>query len=98
MKATLLVRNRIIFAESAFADLVVWKFTAPVAGSNHQFKYRLAYVVEGICVVRYDNERGKGDHRHFADKESPYAFINPEKLVSDFQKDIMRWNHENRRS
>jgi tRNA (Thr-GGU) A37 N-methylase len=35
-----------------------------VPPSTHAFKYRLAYVVGGECVLRYDNERGKGDHRH----------------------------------
>ena len=28
------------------------------------------YVVDGICVVRYGNEVGKCDHRHFDGKES----------------------------
>lgn len=98
MKATLLARNRIIFSESAFAELVVWEFPSPVEGSKHRFKYRLAYVVDGVCVVRYDNEKGKGDHRHFGGKESAYAFVDPEQLVADFHKDIMRWNHENRDS
>ena len=46
--------------------------------------------------MRYDNEIGKGDHRHFCDKEYAYTFTTPEKLITDFQKDIARWNHENR--
>jgi hypothetical protein len=39
---------------------------------------------------------GKGDHRHYGDKESRYVFTTPEKLIADFQRDIARWNHENR--
>jgi hypothetical protein len=62
------------------------------------FKYRLAYVVEGQCKVRYDNERGKGDHRHFDSQELPYAFSDPDQLMQDFQQDIERWNHEHRRT
>jgi hypothetical protein len=96
MKATILVRNRIVYSGSAFAELVLWHLPAPVAGSPHRFKYRLAYVVDGVCVVRYDNERTKGDHRHFGVKESAYAFVNPERLIADFQNDIERWNRENR--
>ena len=49
-------------------------------------------------VLRYDNEVGKGDHRHFGKAESSYAFITPEELIADFQKDIARWNHENSNS
>jgi hypothetical protein len=58
------------YAGSAFAELVLWEVPKPVASSAHAFKYRLAYVVDGECVVRYDNEVGKGDHRHFSGKES----------------------------
>ena len=67
-----------------------------VAGSMHAFKYRPAYIVNGQCVVRYDNEVGKGDHRHFGENESAYTFETPDKLVADFQRDIARWNRENR--
>jgi len=62
----------------------------------HGYKYRLAYVVNGECVLRYDNETGKGDHRHFKGRESPYRFTTPDQLLADFQQDIARWNHENR--
>ncbi len=95
MKAELLVRTRIIYSERAFAELVLWRVPQPLAGSTHLFKYRLAYVVHGRCVLRYDNEAGKGDHRHFDDQEAPYAFPTPEKLIADFQDDIARWNDEN---
>jgi hypothetical protein len=96
MKATLLVRNRIVYSESSFAELILWHLPTPVEGSTHRFKYRLAYLVDGICVVRYDNERKKGDHRHFGEKEDAYIFVSPEQLIADFQRDIERWNSENR--
>ena len=95
MKAAPLVRNRVVYSDTAFAELVLWQLPVSVEGSTHRFKYRLAYVVNGACIVRYDNERRKGDHRHFGSKESEYAFVSPDKLVADFQKDIARWNREN---
>lgn len=95
MKAVALLRTRIVYGESAFAELVLWRVPKAVPGSRHGFKYRLAYVVDGHCVVRYDNEAGKGDHRHVGGKEHAYAFSTPEALVSDFQGDIARWNGEN---
>ena len=98
MKAVELVRARVVFEESTFAELVLWQLPKPVTGSAHRFKYRLAYVVDGACVVRYDNEVGKGDHRHFNGKESAYTFTTPDKLMADFQRDIARWNRENRNS
>jgi Family of unknown function (DUF6516) len=91
MKAVDLVRTRIVYSETAFAELVLWQVPKPVAGSKHLFKYRLAFVVNGICVLRYDNEAGKGDHRHFNNQENPYTFTTPDKLIADFQNDISRW-------
>ncbi|MCX7227674.1 MAG: DUF6516 family protein [Burkholderiales bacterium] len=95
MKAVLVARTRIVYAESAFAGLVLWKVPSPIVGSNHAFKYRLAYVVNGVCVVRYDNEVGKGDHRHFGTRESDYSFTTPDALLAAFERDIARWNREN---
>lgn len=96
MRATELVRTRIVFSETAFAELVLWRVPSPLPGSTHGFKYRLAYVVDGICVLRYDNEAGKGDHRHFGGQESRYAFKSPDDLIADFQRDLARWDRENR--
>ena len=96
MKASLLFHQRVVYAENRFAELVLWSLPKPLASSHHSFKYRLAYVVNGECVLRYDNETGKGDHRHFGGEERRYTFTDPEKLVADFQNDIERWNRENR--
>ncbi len=96
MRAVQLVRMRIIYSPSAFAELALWRVPQPVAGSQHGFKYRLVYVVEGACRVRYDNETEKGDHRHVGDKESAYTFTTPEQLMADFQRDVTRWDNENR--
>ena len=56
----------------------------PLSGSTHSLKYRLAYVVEGECVLRYDNEAGKGDHRHLGTKETPYRSVSVDRLLDDF--------------
>jgi len=96
MKPVELIRTRIAYSESAFAELVLWRLPVPMEGSLHEFKYRLAYIVRGKFELRCDNETGRGDHRHFGGKESAYVFTTPEQLVADFQNDIARWNHENR--
>jgi hypothetical protein len=80
-------RTRLVVGPG-FAELVVWQVPEPVPGSTHSYKYRLAYVVDGICRVRYDNERGKGDHRHLDDVEKPYVFRGLERLLSDFWRDV----------
>jgi hypothetical protein len=94
MKATELLRRRVPYSEVAFAELVLWQLPSPLDGSTHMYKYRLAYVMRGVCVLRYDNESGKGDHRHFRDKESRYTFDGVDKLLASFQRDIERINRE----
>jgi hypothetical protein len=64
----------------------------PLRGSPHHFKYRLAFIVDGDCVLRYDNEAGKGDHRHIGQTEKRYKFTNPEFLLTDFWNDVDRWS------
>ncbi len=98
VKATPLLRRRVIVAADAFVEVVVWKVPAPIASSAHDFRYRLAYVVGGHCVLRYDNERTKGDHRHTETTEEPYSFSTPDQLMADFAADVARWNHEHGRS
>ena len=98
MKAVALIRRRVVLATDAFGEVAVWRAPRPVPPSTHTFKYRLAYVLGGECVVRYDNERGKGDHRHVGAKESPYVFSTPDQLMADFNADIGRWNYEHGRS
>jgi hypothetical protein len=95
MKTVELFRIRIVFAKNRFADLVIWRLSQPLPRSKHSYKYRLAYIVNEICVLRYDNESGKGDHKHWDEHESEYAFVSSDKLLADFQADIERWNHEN---
>jgi hypothetical protein len=96
MKARLLFDQRVVLAETAFAELVLWEVPAPVRGSAHRYKYRLALIVDGECALRYDNEAGKGDHRHVGDVEQAYRFTTTERLVADFFSDIERWLNENR--
>ena len=97
MRATSLIRRRVVLAEDAFAEVVVWRVVEPVTPSSHAYKYRLAYVVGGLCVLRYDNELGKGDHRHMGEREQPYGFTTPEQLMVDFEADVRRWNDEHGR-
>jgi hypothetical protein len=77
MKATTLLRRRVIVAADAFVEVVVWEVPEPVSPSTHEFPYRLAYIVGGHRVLRYDHERGKGDHRHAELPEDPHTFSTP---------------------
>lgn len=80
--------------EVGFIEVIVWGLPEPLSGSTHSFKYRLAYVVEGECVLRYDNESGKGDHRHVGGKETTYVFVSVDQLLDDFLADVAEWKGE----
>jgi hypothetical protein len=88
MRAELLIDERHVLNDSTFAEIVVWRVPGPVRGSRHRFKYRLALIRDGTCVLRYDNEAGKGDHRHLGDAQRRYIFTDADFLLADFWQDI----------
>ena len=106
MKATLVLRRRETLPGGIVIEMVIWQLPrraaarAPVgaqhftrAGSSpraHGFKYRLQAHRGGRTLVRYDNETGKGDHRHYRRREEPYAFAGMERLIEDFIADVER--------
>ena len=98
MDAKLLLKRRIILAETLFAELVIWRLPRKLAGSAHSYKYRLALVANDVCVLRYDNEAGKGDHLHPDSREFGYHFIDVDTLLNDFRKDMENWIDEHGKS
>jgi hypothetical protein len=96
MVAELLLKRRVVMADALFAELVIWRVPRPLAGSSHSYKYRLALVSQGICVLRYDNEAGKGDHIHRHARELGYHFIDVDTLLDDFSNDVEKWIDEHR--
>ena len=58
MQAELLIDERHVLGIGMFIEIVVWRVPRPLRGSTHHFKYRLAFIVDGDCVLRYDNEAG----------------------------------------
>ena len=94
MRATRAFYDRGEFPDGAIVEMTIWLVPEPVAGSKHSFKYSLFYGYPGQRIVGYDNERGKGDHRHLDGREEPYDFSTVEVLVSDFLCDVRRMRGE----
>jgi len=88
MKAEPLFHQRIDYDDGAIVELVIWRIPSPVPPSIHGLKYRLFYGRPGVREVGYDNERGKGDHRHFQGVETAYVFSTVEQLMVDFWSDV----------
>ncbi len=94
MNATLLIRSRESLRPGTFAEFVIWQLPRRLPGSLHRYKYRMALIDLEECVLRYDNESGKGDHRHIGAEESPYRFTTIEQLLTDFDADIGKYLDE----
>jgi Family of unknown function (DUF6516) len=89
MDAVLIIRDRRIFLDGCILEIVIWQVPAPVPPTQHGLKYRLFYGRPGERIVGYDNERGKGDHRHVDGVEKPYAFRSIATLLDDFEADVV---------
>ena len=94
MRAILLLRERLLLGGDRFADIVIWRVPAPVRGSSHPYKYRLAFVVDEVCVLQFDNEADKVDHHHMGEQEAPYRFVSLQQLVDDFWDAVKRWRSQ----
>ena len=89
MSAKQLYKDRFEYDDGLILEIVVWDLPAPVVGSEHHYKYSLFYGnTEQGRVVGYDNERPKGDHRHYGNQEEPYTLISIEQLITDFMNDV----------
>ena len=90
MTARLIVRIKEAYGQGTIEG-VIWELPAPTPPSAHHIKYRLVYVVDGERVVGYDNERGKGDHKHKRGTQAPYAFTDVPTLIRDFLQDVQEF-------
>ena len=91
MAARLLARIKEFRDDGSIVEIVIWELADPLPPSSHRYKYRLYFGAGGISRVRYDNERGKGDHRHVGNQEFAYRFSSVEQLLRDFESDVERW-------
>lgn len=90
-KAKILINRKVILDGVAIIQAVVWELPEPLPGSTHRYKYRFYFGKDGRSLVRYDNERGKGDHRHLPEGEELYSFTDLDTLYADFLKDMERY-------
>jgi hypothetical protein len=88
MKAQLIIRDKFLFEDGYFYEVVIWKTPSNVPPTTHGYKYRLFYGKNGERIIGYDNERGKGDYRHFRSVETAYVFSSIENLLNDFEADM----------
>ena len=86
--AVLIYRDKAVLPDGAIVEMTIWRLPEQTRERQHGLKYSLFYGRAGERIVGYDNEAGKGDHRHYRDREESYAFTNVETLVADFFADL----------
>lgn len=91
VSAVLLAHAKEVRDDGSIVEILIWQLPEPLPPSAHRYKYRLYYGAGGVCRVRYDNERGKGDHRHVGEREEDYLFRTLEELLEDFRRDVDNW-------
>lgn len=87
-RAVRLYHAREAFADGTIMEISIWRLPGRSEERPHGLKYSLFFGVPGERWVGYDNERGKGDHKHIFDEQSPYAFSDIDRLLDDFMADV----------
>ena len=95
MKAARIFYDRAVLADGAIVEMTIWQLPQVTAQRPHRLKHSLFYGREGKRIVGYDNELGKGDHKHIGDVETRYRFVSVEKMAADFLVDVERVKNEN---
>lgn len=88
MVAQLIFKDKYVYSDGAIREMIIWRLPEIDNDRPHGLKYRLYYGYPNKSLLRYDNERGKGDHKHVVDKEEPYIFNSVEQLIRDFKAGI----------
>jgi hypothetical protein len=88
MKSRLSFHDKAVYPDGSIIEMTIWELSGSVSGSQHTLKYSLFYGLPGTRIVGYDNERGKGDHKHIGANEESYLFTTVEQLVADFLSDV----------
>lgn len=92
MKAKLIAKSKEIQGDGSIVELIIWELPEPVPPRHNLYKCRLYFGLHGTCRGRYDNKRGKGDHKHIGLVEIEYTFTTIEQLLDDFEYDITNWS------
>jgi hypothetical protein len=96
-KAKLVLRTKLVYPDGAIREVVIWQLPVATPDRPYGLKYRCyCGSAAGKCLVRYDNESGKGGHVHVGVVEHGYVFESVEQLLADFEGDVSRVRKANK--
>lgn len=94
MKAVRIFYDKAVLSDGAIVQMAIWRLPNATKERPHGLKYSLFYGGPYGRIVGYDNESGKGDHKHIREVETSYQFLNVETMVADFLADVERIRNE----
>lgn len=89
-KSLLAFHDKAVYPDGSIIEMTIWELSGTVSGSEHALKYSLYYGFPVKRIIGYDNERGKGDHKHIGEREEIYLFTTVEQLMADFLSDVTK--------
>ena len=95
MASRKIVGTKAKFPDGTILEMVAWELDQPVPGSRHHYKYRFFFGIPGKRLIGYDNERGKGDHKHIGGSEEPFEFTSLDQIILDFRHAVEGWRDAN---
>jgi hypothetical protein len=90
MKSELVIYKKATDELGNTIEIKIWQVRHST-DKPYGYKYSLAYIVNDIRVIGYDNAEKKGDHKHYKQLERSYEFKDIDKLLEDFYKDIEKY-------
>ena len=94
MKAVRIFYDKTVLPDGAIVQMTIWQLPRSTQERPHGLKYSLFYGGPDGRIVGYDNESGKGDHKHIRDVETRYKLIDVETMVADILADLERIRNE----
>lgn len=92
-KAYLFIHEKYLDDRGNISEVKIW--IVPVSEHHpYGYKYSLVYIVNGMRVIGFDNESGKGDHLHIGEVESTYLFESIDRLLADYKQAVNTWKEK----
>ena len=89
-KTVLLYHDKADWPDGSIVEMTIWQLPMVSKERPHGLKYSLFFGRPDQRIIGYDNESGKGDHRHHGDVEQGYVFTDVETLIADFMADVRK--------
>ncbi|MDD5035670.1 MAG: hypothetical protein PHE55_13025 [Methylococcaceae bacterium] len=85
-----MLKERFVMDDKRFVELTLWPSMPLLSGQRNvqAIEYRLVFVVERKCALRYEGKIGKDGLKYLDGVEKSYSPMKPEDLLTDFRTNV----------